>query len=334
MMLDVLLRADAFSTVSRRQRDALLGQLLLMGMTDAQVAGGARGGDEDPATLHDLIHVMPCAMESFPETVARRAGAERSAWLAAHDLPRDAEVALWSGGFNAWVDPATLVRGAEHAMQRRPRLHCVLTGGALPGYLDAVYDELLRAVEASPMRGRFHPLGWVALEDAERWIAAADVGLMVDRPCAETRLGARNRLLSFAAGGCPIVATCGTEVVEEMAAVGALRSVPTGDAEALANAIVAVLETPDRGASMARIALDYCHRHYTFEAAGGPLLRFIERAEAPDGATGDFSPDQTESAAEWVARYIDPRTRREEWAELARYRAGRLARLRRWLTRR
>jgi glycosyltransferase involved in cell wall biosynthesis len=325
MMLGVLMRGDAFSTVSRRQRDALLGQLLLLGMTDGQVE--AAGGSA--RTIGDLIAPMPCAVESLT-TGAGIEPQARAALLAEAGLPADAQVALWSGGFNAWADPPTLVRGMELAMARNERLRLVVTGGALPGYLTHVYRTMEGLVANSPFGGRFHLLGWLPLAAAETWAAVADAGVLVDRPCAETRLGARNRLLTHAAAFLPVVATRGTEVVEEMEAAGALAGCDAGRPEALAETLEGLLRDTDRRDATARRALEFCRAHYTFAATNGKIVEFIEKAAGFD--VGATDPESDPSAAEWIAACIDPVRRRAEWAELARYRAGRWQRLRQWLT--
>jgi glycosyltransferase involved in cell wall biosynthesis len=343
LMLRVLTRADAFSTVSRRQRDALLGQLLLLGMTDAQVEqmrnaeGGTRKETEEElqsnprdAGIVDLIHPMPCAVERL-ELLPRPSPAERAALLESAGLPPDSLVALWSGGFNAWADPLTLVAGLELAMRREPRLRLVATGGPLPGYLSRVYETMRAATAASRHVARFHLLDWLPLETAQRWAAAADVGLMVDRPCAETQLGARNRLLTFVAAHCPVVATRGTEVVDEMElTAGALLACDPGRPDALAEAVFTLLANPALAHAVADRAVDHVRRAYTFAASCGPFLEFVARAEAVT-APDDAAPPA--SAAEWIAGYIDPVRRRADWAELVRYRSGRWNRLRDWLGR-
>jgi glycosyltransferase involved in cell wall biosynthesis len=377
LMTRVLQRADAFSTVSRRQRDALLGQLLLMGMTDGQVAADPGRHPAAAPTLEGLVHCMPCGLAGFRSPRPAPDAPARARWRSERGLPADARVALWSGGFNAWADPATLVAAVERAMNDDPRLWLVATGGGLPGYLNGVHGEARRLAAASRHAGRMRLEGWLRLEEAEGWAAMADVALLADRPCAETRLGARNRLLTLAVARCPIAATLGTEVVEEMAAGGALRAVPAGDAEALAMAIDALLADPKAARAQAERAIDFCERHYRFDATAGPFLRFIEAAGAPAGAdaaanasagggtdaktrsgigaaTGDDergsapggsglenrldSVDHGQasdpaSAAEVIADCLDLDRRRAELAELARYRAGRLHRLRHWIRR-
>jgi glycosyltransferase involved in cell wall biosynthesis len=321
LMLKVLLRADAFSTVSRRQKDALLGQLLLMGMSDEDAGEGR--------TLFGLIHPIPCSMESF-DAAQSLTLEERGNFLTSQGMPKTAKVVLCAGGFNVWLDVKTMARAVEIAMERCPGMWFVATGGGLPGYLAGVYREFQDLVEASPVKGRMRVMDWLPLAEAEKWARAADVGLMIDRDCAETRLGARNRLLSLAAARCPIVATRGTEVVEEMEAGDALAARGAGDVEGLARAIEALVIGKEEAAKMAARSLKFCDANYCFDVTARPFLEFVERAAVGAGREESLMKDD-ETVAQWVARYVDPATRRSEWEELAKFRSGKWNKLKGWV---
>ena len=290
LMLRTLLRADAFSVVSRRQRDALLGQLALAGrLATAPEARHPAGPPIEP---------MPCCLESLDDRPPPSAD-ERARAFASAGLPPAARVALWSGGFNAWADPATLVAGIERAMARRPDLHLVATGGALPGYLARPFELFRERVDASPHRDRFHALGWLPLAEANRWLALADVALLTDRPCAETHLGARNRLLYHAAVGCPVVASTGSEVVAEMAAAGALAPFPSANPDALAGEVLRLLENDAERRRLGEAGRQFCRRQYLFEHTCAGFLDWVARASpaAPP------APDPSDPR-QWIARYL------------------------------
>lgn len=315
---DVLRRADAVSVVTRRQTDALLGQLALTG----RLAGNTldQSGGEALLGARAMIHTIPCGVErmDFLEALPSPERLDREGWLLHHGLPEDALVALWSGGFNAWVDVPTLVHGLEEAMEREPRLHLVVTGGALTGYLDQVYESFLALVMNSKMAQRIVALGWRPLDEAHYWLRLADVGLMVDRPCAETRLGARNRLLYYAAARCPVAATRGSEVVEEMEEAGALAALDPGDPRALARTLHLLLNDTDLRRGLGALSYRFCEDNYLFERTARSFLRFVAspRRTAPRGG-----------GAEWIGHFLDFDARQADAAELARYRMGRLARL-------
>ena len=60
--------------------------------------------------MREFIHPIPCAVEAL-EIPSGVAPPDRRSWLDHAGLPVSAQVVLWSGGFNAWADPETLVAG-------------------------------------------------------------------------------------------------------------------------------------------------------------------------------------------------------------------------------
>lgn len=316
--MDVLRRADRFSVVSRRQADALLGQLALTGRLSGNVIEQA--GNEAMFGSRAMIHTIPCSLErmDFMDALPWPEGLDRETWLLHNGLPEDALIALWSGGFNAWVDVPTLVHGLAESLEREPRLYFVVTGAALPGYLEQVYASFLALASGSKMRERILALGWLPHEEALNWLRLADVGLMVDRLCAETRLGARNRLLYYAAARCPVVATEGSEVVEDMAGAGALAVMESGAPRALARTIHLLLNDAELRRGLGRLSYQYCEQHYLFADTARPFMAFVDQPRRTAAVGG---------GSEWINRYLDFAVRQVEQAELAKYRAGRLARL-------
>lgn len=316
--MDVLRRADMFSVVSRRQADALLGQLALAGRLGGNLI--EQSGDESMFGARAMIHTVPCSIErlDFLDSLPWPEGLDRPTWLLHNGIPEDALVALWSGGFNAWVDVPTLVHGLEEALEREPRLYFVVTGGELPGYLEQVYHSFTALVANSRMGDRIQAMGWRTMEEANNWLRMADVGLMVDRPCAETRLGARNRMIYYAAARIPVVATRGSEVVEDMAAAGAVAAIESGDARGLARTIHLLLNDAELRRGLGRLSYQYCNQNYLFEQTAQPFLAFVAapRRTSPRGG-----------GSEWINHFLDFAARQAEDAELAKYRSGRLARL-------
>lgn len=329
LLVEVLTRADAFSSVSRRQADALLGQLALAGRLSGELAG--RSGPGEMMGEAALIHAIPCSLETL-EIFAESGPGDRAGWLARSGLPPDALVALWSGGFNAWADPQTLVRGIELAMDEEPRLHLVATGGELPGYLGKVFEDFKGLVQGSRHGARMHALGWLGLTEANQWLRLADVGLLADRPCAETRLGARNRLLYHAAAACPVVASRGSEVVADMDAAGGLLAFPPEHAEAMAHTVLRILGDPALARAVGERGYSFCEMNYLFAESARPFLNFAARPRHTSPA--DPEAERERSAGAWIAHYLDLKVRQGEWAELNRYRSGgRLAGLRDFLAR-
>jgi len=327
MMTRVLLRTDACSTVSRRQMDALYGQLLM---------AGREGGCSSPYlndgpgmdTEDRWVHSIPCGLESF-EFHGHGKPHGREEMLRSRGLSPNTQIVVCSGGFNAWMDVETLVDGLELAMSQNPALHCIFTGGALSGYLSIVYESFQKRVRKSDFADRFHDLGWLPHSQAMDWLQSAHLGLVVDRMCLETRLGSRNRILYHAVARCPTVASRGTEIVEDLEKSGALVCFDTGRPEQLASAVQELLHQPDRAMLLGNQLRQTCEEQYLFGATISPFLRFsadprrhVDSGSEWESGGGDMS------YRRWIEHYLDIPRRHEEWSELERFRSGRLARLR------
>ena len=322
MMMRVLLRTDACSTVSRRQMDALYGQLLMAG----------RGGECSSPYLNDgagcWVHSIPCGLESF-DLHGHGKPHGREEMLRSRGLPPNTQIVICSGGFNAWMDVETLVDGVELAMSQNPELHCIFTGGALSGYISAVYESFQKRLRKSGFADRFHDLGWLPHSQAMDWLQSAHLGLVVDRMCLETRLGSRNRILYHAVARCPTVASRGTEIVEDLEKSGALVCFDTGRSEQLASAVQALLHQPDQAIRLGNQLRQACEERYLFGATSGPFLRFSAdpRRHLDNGPEWESGGEDI-SYRQWIEHYLDIPQRHEEWSELERFRSGRLARLR------
>ncbi len=211
-----LARGDAFSAVGHRQRAALLGALGVSG----RLVGANQG--------RELVHVV-------------RGSVAPAAWCGDEpdglDLPDDAFVLLFSGGWNTWLDHETMLAGVLVAMDARADLHFVGTGGAVRGHHATAYETFRAAAEASTHAARFHFPGWI---DADRLAAVhdrADAAICVDRRCAEAELGARTRLLEAVRRGLQVASTVLCEQTEAMRGADAFTELPVGDAGGVAEAL-------------------------------------------------------------------------------------------------
>lgn len=260
-----LLRADAFSTVSQRQADALMGELAL--------AGRLRGATFD----WPFAHAVPnAAYRSYAEL-------RRDPQAAADIVPPGAFVVLWSGGFNAWTDPELLAESLRLAMDAEPRLRFVATGGAVRGHDDATFAAFQRLAADRLPAGRARLLGWTDPATVLALHARADAGLSIDCPNVETRFGARNRLTNMMAAGVPVATTAGTEIAEWIAARGAGRVVPPGDAGAVAEALLEGARDPDAVADRARRAREMALAEFDPARTLAPLLAWCaEPRRSPD----------------------------------------------------
>ena len=277
LLRGVLEAADRFSAVSVAQSHALVGQLGLAGRLTCRTAE------------ENLVAVIPCAAG---ETVGAgdRAAARRELGFGEDDF-----VLLASGGVNTWCDVETLCRGVGEAMETEPRVHLLVTGGAIPGHDEASHDALLSGLHAMP-RSRVHVLGWVDSTRLPGIYAAADLALHVERPLYERRLGAENRVVEWLAHGLACVTTAQSETGAALVAAGlalACRPREPGDLARVIRAAAGV-SPAERSTDAARSALA--------ADAASPAL-------AADAASSALVAD-----ANCPALLADARVRGREWA--------------------
>lgn len=274
----VLERADAIGVISEAQRLATLGQL------------GLAGRLVDPVPV-ERVFVMPVAMDfgvSAPPRPRR---------------PGELVVAV-SGGLNTWFDEDSLMAGLDLAFARLPGLRLVLTGGALPGHHTAAARRV--AAWAERHTGRVMAHGWLPEEAMVRALAAAHLGLNLDRSQNEATLGSRTRLLFYAALGMEIATTTasplGRELVDEGLALGLAMADPAG----LADRLVALAAQGCPGASRTQEVL---RRRYDPVVVAAPLLRWLEspsRAPAAKLPSATLARELAEARAALAAVHATP----------------------------
>ena len=260
----VLRSADKFSTVSDRQRYALMGELGVIGRLTHETCG------------YEFTSFVPCALVPRPAEEPRRL-------LRGTAYPDDAFVVLWSGGYNVWSDVETLFRGLEIAMEQDPRIHFVSTGGEIPGHDERTYQGFRQNVEQSAHRGRYHLQGWVDAELIPSYEAEADLGVLTDVAIYEGQLGSKNRIIQWLGHGLPAVYNAIGDLGDLLAGERLGLTFPPGDASALAREILWASGHRDELREMASRAHTYSRREFSFEATTRGLAEWArDPVRAPD----------------------------------------------------
>jgi len=257
--LPLLCRADGIGVVSERQRLLLLGQLGLLGRL------------ADPAAL-PVIGVTPVAwhFDGSPAPPRPRAAGQ------------PLRVAL-IGGANAWLDVQAMIEGLEQAMHAQPGIEVLVGEGDLPGHYRAGW-ELLRSWAQDRPGVRLLPrLAPAALSEA---LAAAHLGLLVDREGIEPETGSRTRVLFLLHQGLEVLSTTRTELCAGLAARGLIHALPDGRPESIHRALLDRLASrsgPQAEEAAARLAVELRP-----EAAAAALLDFAAqpRRSAPGQPLG------------------------------------------------
>lgn len=220
----ILRGGDAFSTPSRRQRLAVLGELLLLGRFSAA------------AQAEPPVYAVPhCASQRPPSSPSSdlTAGGEGFSIIS-------------TGSFNTWFDHRTLFAALETVMEADPGVSFTATGGPVR-HSGSGWAEFSDLVRSSGMAERFLLEGWLPDEEMERVYSGASAAVFTDRPGLETELGARTRALDWISRGIPVVCTSGSEIAEDIAGSGMGIVVPQGDPASLASALLGLARDPALG---------------------------------------------------------------------------------------
>jgi GT2 family glycosyltransferase len=226
---------DFFLCGSERQRDFWLGVLAANGRVNPRTY---RSDD----SLRRLVDVVGIGLPSRPAVPGPGLKGRHPG------VPADARVVLWGGGIWNWLDPLTLVRAWPRVVARVPRAHLVFLGTShpnpeVPRHEMAARTEAL-AASLDEARRTITFVQWVDLREREALLLEADVGVSLHPIHLETRYSVRARIIDCFWARLPVVVTDGDVASEWVRQHDVGRVVPPGDHEAVARALVEVLERP------------------------------------------------------------------------------------------
>ncbi len=265
---------DFFLCASERQRDYWLGALAALGRINPDTYDGA--------DLRRLIDVVPFGLPAEPP----QPGGPVLKGVLPGIAPGDRTI-LWGGGLWDWLDPLTPVRAMKQVAVHQPTARLVFFQSDQPQ--PAMVGRVKELAAELGLLGR-HVLfaDWLPLERWGACLLEADVGLSFHLASMETHLAFRTRLLDYIWAGLPIVAARGDVLGDEVAAHGLGTLVEPGDADALAEALIALLDEPDARGSR-RDAFRQVAERFTWERVAGPLLHYCRRPWHAGDATATFA---------------------------------------------
>ena len=242
----LLSTGDRFSTPSRAQASAVMGELYLLGRLSAESAGLVP------------VEAMPhCAMPGWEHRFEKRS-------------PDPGHI-ISTGSYNLWFDHETLFRALERSMDRSPEIRFTSTGGAIP-FSPERYRDFCAMVERSRHSERFDLLGWVDRGRLSEVYETAACAVYADLPGGETMLGARTRVLDWIGRGIPVVCTRGAEISTDLYRRGMGIAVPQDDPVALSEALLEASLSPAAADRMVAMQREWCDGEGSIDRIFAPLI--------------------------------------------------------------
>ncbi len=273
---DQLRAGDFFVCASERQRDYWLGMLTALGRINPATY------DADPS-VRRLVGIVPFGLPAEPLVHSQQV--LKGVWPG---IGSDDRVILWLGGIWNWFDPFSLIRAMPQVLERHPDARLFFLGAIHPNPStpESVHDAARQAEALARELGLLdHSVflsPWVSYEERLSFLCEADLMAMTYHEHIETRFAFRTRMMDAIYAGLPTVCSRGDTLADLVATHGLGRTVPAGDPQAIAAALVSLLDEPDAKAARAD-AFRRLAGELTWERVVEPLAEYLQvPAPAPD----------------------------------------------------
>lgn len=163
-------------------------------------------------------------------------------------ISKDDKVLLWTGGIWNWFDAQTLIQAMGLLAEKRPDIKLVFFGTKHPNpnvpAMQEAADSLQLAKKLDLLNKTvFMQEGWVSYNDRVNYLLEADAAVNTTKQTIEAEFAHRTRVLDHFLAGLPTIATQEDYLSDEVIERNDLGlTVPAGDAQALAVAIVSIVE--------------------------------------------------------------------------------------------
>ena len=272
-----LSRSDYFLCASAKQRDFWLGQLAGVGRINPATYDASEN-------LDSILAIVPFGVDGGVPIKTRSVMRGVIPGIGSDDL-----ILLWGGGIYNWFDPLTLLRAVEIAVKEIPAIRLFFLGMKHP---NPHVGEMKMAVDARSLAKELGLTGkyvffnedWVPYEERGSYLVESDLAVSTHLDHIETEFSFRTRLLDCFWASLPIVATSGDSLANDIEMFSAGRTVPPGDAVALAAAIVELGSDANIRAKAAKASGDLAEV-YRWSRVLEPVLDFCRNPRtAPDRA--------------------------------------------------
>jgi glycosyltransferase involved in cell wall biosynthesis len=187
-------------------------------------------------------------------------GADVAGWRSRHGVPDGAIVLLFMGLAHPSKELSMLTRTLDALATAGIPARLVLAGGATLAHPGAI------------------ELGFLSKADAELALAAADIAVL---PFADGASARRTSLMNALAAGLPVVSTRGVNTDEALFPADAVTLVPAGDAEAFAQAVMALARDPAARRALGEAGHELLEARFSWDVLGEQWLALLESVAHP-----------------------------------------------------
>lgn len=256
--------ADFAICASQRQADLWLGMLLALHKVVPQ-------SSLDNSPYIKKIDVVPFGLSS-QAPIKNGPGLKASL-----NLHESSKVVLWGGCLANWFDPLSLIRAFHLLGKNRPDIHLVFMGVDVPD--DSVKKGVLNMAEKAKQLAKELDLfdktvhfnqKWVPYNQRTGYLLEADIGISTHLNHSETRYSFRTRLLDYIWAEIPIINSEGDCFSELINKEGVGLTVSCGNSQAIADAIMHILEAPGVAGEM-KLKLKELKKRFYWENVVKPL---------------------------------------------------------------
>ncbi|NLG49883.1 MAG: glycosyltransferase family 4 protein [Chloroflexi bacterium] len=216
----------------------------------------------------DRVHYMPNGAHLLPQGEGERIRQQYG--LGAHPV-----VLLYTRFFE--YDVARAVHVFQRVREQVPAARLLVVGKALFEADDARFDQLVRDahLEQAVVRA-----GWVPMSELPAHFAAADVAIYPFDDTLVNRTKCAVKLVDLLAAGMPVVADAVGQNAEYIVHRETGLLVPSGDSEAMAQAVAQLLEDADLRAALGNAARQRMAREFTWDRLAEVAIDAYVKASA------------------------------------------------------
>ncbi len=234
-MNHLIRRGDFFLCGNERQRDFWIGVLAANGRVNPRVVA-------EDASLRSLIDVVGIGfLDRVPRPSPRFRGIHPA-------FPENCRIVLWGGGIWNWLDPLSLIKAWPQVLAHHPEARLVFLGTRHPNPLVPPHQMARQtqalASEIGEKDRTIFFIEWLPYEEREGLLCEADIGVTLHPQHVETRYSIRTRVMDYLWADLPVVVSDGDIMSEWVRTYGLGCVVPPLDAEAVAQALIEMLDVP------------------------------------------------------------------------------------------